>query len=723
MGKSYSQAARLLGDYWLRQGLFTSGVPLLPMLYYVLMMKLDNVKYLAYSYLTAFAGGFCVMSIEIVAGRLIARYLGASLYTWTSVIGVVLAGISLGNYIGGWLADRFPAQKTLSALFIAASAGCTSVPVFNNLAGSAVIFLQLAWPIRIILHVSIIFLLPSCILGMISPVVAKLALDQGLGRGRTIGNIYASSNLGSIAGTFATGFLLIARIGTTSIVWTISGFLALMGILYLRKSLLARMWFCIFIFLGFMSFSPFAWTGTIAQNLFLIEPDKEDIVYAKDSQYSYVSIKRDTQNPRIYNFMLDDLIQTSMHLKEPLNLKYAYRCHSVFINIVKKFGLIKENPAILNIGGGGYIIPRNIQEHFPKSHIEVVEIDPEVTKAAIEFFGLAKESNIIIRHLDARNYVEEMVSKKKYDKDTRLFDFILSDVFTGGIAVPYHLTTYEYNEKITQLLTPNGLYVMNLIDSAKSPKFLIAACNTLSKSFKYIYVISTRRQEYLYESGYGTYVIVSSQKKIEENVFPAIRGYGQLLGEEELRSFKNNLGVNIVLTDDYAPVDNLLMDTFQAQGEYRTYRNVINSGMKLAEKNKLKEALNKFNAAIRINPNIAMAYNNLASVMARQKNYKGAVENYRKALGIDSEFIEAAIGLGNALERNGRYQEATEIFYKILEANPHLADVYVSLGNALLKEGKIDEAINCYRRALEIEPALQSAQKNLDTAIKKNNGE
>ena len=76
---------------------------------------------------TVFVSSFCVMVIELVAGRIIAGHLGSSLYTWTSVIGIVLAGLALGNYIGGRLADRYEVRRTLAILFIAASAAAITI--------------------------------------------------------------------------------------------------------------------------------------------------------------------------------------------------------------------------------------------------------------------------------------------------------------------------------------------------------------------------------------------------------------------------------------------------------------------------------------------------------------------------------------------------------------------------------------------------------------------
>src|SRR5579884_1847915 len=65
-----------------------------------------------------FVASFCSLVIELIAGRIMAPYIGVSLYTWTSIIGVVLAGISLGNHVGGRIADRWASGATLGVLFL-----------------------------------------------------------------------------------------------------------------------------------------------------------------------------------------------------------------------------------------------------------------------------------------------------------------------------------------------------------------------------------------------------------------------------------------------------------------------------------------------------------------------------------------------------------------------------------------------------------------------------
>ena len=78
--------------------------------------------------LIVFVSSTCIMVLELVAGRIIAPYVGVSLYTWTSVIGVVLAGMSLGNYLGGGLADRWASPRLLGIL-VFCWAACSAVGI------------------------------------------------------------------------------------------------------------------------------------------------------------------------------------------------------------------------------------------------------------------------------------------------------------------------------------------------------------------------------------------------------------------------------------------------------------------------------------------------------------------------------------------------------------------------------------------------------------------
>ena len=154
-----------------------------------------------------------------------------SLYTWTSVIGVILAGMSLGNYLGGRLADRFASLRLLGTMF--ALGGVASLGVLGlDKVGVANL---VEWPIiaEILLLIAVLFFIPATILGTISPIVTKLAMRDMASAGSTVGRVSASATLGSIIGTFATGFWLISWFGTHAVVWGVAVVLLLLGALFL----------------------------------------------------------------------------------------------------------------------------------------------------------------------------------------------------------------------------------------------------------------------------------------------------------------------------------------------------------------------------------------------------------------------------------------------------------------------------------------------------------
>ena len=180
--------------------------------------------------LIVFISNTCMMILELVAGRIIAPYVGVSLYTWTSVIGVVLAGMSLGNYLGGRMADRWASARLLGVIFLLAGLFSAGILAANTLG----LNLPDSWPIvvRILAFTAALFFFPSMILGTISPIVVKLAIRDLAKTGSTVGRISAAGTLGSIVGTFATGFWLISAFGTHVIVWSVAVALLVIAALF-----------------------------------------------------------------------------------------------------------------------------------------------------------------------------------------------------------------------------------------------------------------------------------------------------------------------------------------------------------------------------------------------------------------------------------------------------------------------------------------------------------
>jgi len=176
-----------------------------------------------------FTASACILIIEIVAARVLAPVIGVSLYTWTSIIGIILAGISVGNYLGGSIADKYTSNKLLGYILLAA--GVSSLLILPLLHIASALFISLPLIPRIISFTITLFFLPSLILGMITPVVIKSQLHDLSNAGDTVGKIYAISTIGSLLGTFLTGYWLIQWMGVKAILLVVAGILLAMGLL------------------------------------------------------------------------------------------------------------------------------------------------------------------------------------------------------------------------------------------------------------------------------------------------------------------------------------------------------------------------------------------------------------------------------------------------------------------------------------------------------------
>ena len=176
------------------------------------------------------------MVLELVASRMVAQHIGASLSVWTSVIGVILAGICLGNVLGGRLADRVEPRELLGPLLVAGSALTLSALWVNALIGYLPIPTTFPWSLRTLLVVTLDFLIPSTVLGMISPIVAKIAVFQARRSGSAIGDVYFWGAVGSIVGTYLAGFWLINIAPVSTIVTLVAAGLALLAVLLLTTA-------------------------------------------------------------------------------------------------------------------------------------------------------------------------------------------------------------------------------------------------------------------------------------------------------------------------------------------------------------------------------------------------------------------------------------------------------------------------------------------------------
>jgi spermidine synthase len=490
--------------------------------------------------LIVFISNTCMMTLELVAGRLIAPYVGVSLYTWTSVIGVVLAGMSLGNYLGGRLADRWPTLRLVGLLFLLSGLAATGVLAFESVG----LKLPDAWPIvlRIVALTAALFFVPSMILGAISPAVVKLAVLDLTKTGSTVGRISAAGTVGSIVGTFATGFVLIAWFGTHVIVWAVAALLFTVGLLLTLvtagrgRPVIALLLAAALVGGGTMAASAQGWLASRCY---------------QETNYFCIKVNEDEREGEMVRILvLDRLVHSYSSLDNPRKLVYGYE--KMYAELTEYAAQRQPKPAALFIGGGGYTFPRYMDTVYPGSRLDVIEIDPGVTETAYARMGLRRDAQVASFNEDARMFLAR--------PPTIQYDLVMGDAF-NDYSVPYHLTTQEFNDRVAAWLRPDGIYMINMIDGPRRD-FLRAYVNTLQRTFAHVYVAPA---VYSWRaSPRVTFVIAASNTALG---LPTLReieaGDGetffanQLLSPDELAAILAERQP-VLLTDRFAPVDQML---------------------------------------------------------------------------------------------------------------------------------------------------------------------
>ena len=517
--------------------------------------------------IAVFVASLCTLVIELVAGRILAPYVGVSLYTWTSIIGVVLAGISLGAYVGGRLADRLPDRSTLGWIFLASGATALAIAPLVDLLGptaaSGWLGPHASLMVSVLFLTSAGFLVPSVLLGMISPVVVKLAMRRVDDAGVVVGRLYALSTLGSIVGTFGTGFFLISWLGTRRILFIVglvlmTGAPVLGG--WLARSRRARVETLVLLIALLPVALSFAAERSGKQPVGPILPGKTEY-YSYESNYYTIRLKRFTRGDgagMLEALFLDHLAHSFTDRKDPSYLHYDYL--RVFERAVRLRATRGDSIRLLFIGGGGYTLPRLVEQRYPRARIDDVEIDPAVTRVAQEFMGLPVRTRIRTTNEDARWF---MIT---HAGDATRYDLIFVDAFSD-LSIPYHLTTREFATQLRGRLAPGGVLLTNVIDSWHDGAFMPSYICTLESVFgpRHVHLVGPRVG--FERSIQATFVVLASDSTIDAGAV-ARTDPGPSEGLEMQAVSSAGLArylrarTAVLLTDDYAPVDNLIAPLF-----------------------------------------------------------------------------------------------------------------------------------------------------------------
>jgi spermidine synthase len=399
--------------------------------------------------ITVFSCGALVMIFEIIGSRILSPFIGASTYIWTSLIGIILAALSLGYWLGGRLADKKPEVRILAAAIFAAGACVSGTILLKDIVLSAIATTALMIELKAVIASLLLFAPASVCLGFVTPFAVRLATVSVDQTGRTVGRLYALSTIGSIVGTFAAGFLLIPFVGSVRTLYLIAGSLIVLSLLLVPFAINRGGIATVLLFvLGIAASEGNAYLQW--QNSRLLDIDTE---------YSRVQIfeTKDPKTGKPIRALATDpyFVQSAMFLdSDDLVLEY-----SRFYHLISHYK--PDFKKTLIIGGAGYSFPKDYLRTYPQAEIDVVEIDPGMTQIARNHFRLADDPRMRIFHDDGRMFINQAPSES--------YDAILMDAFGSLFSVPTHLTTIEAVREFQRLLKPDGVLIFNLGGAVSGP--------------------------------------------------------------------------------------------------------------------------------------------------------------------------------------------------------------------------------------------------------------
>ncbi|MEU5672205.1 fused MFS/spermidine synthase [Micromonospora sp. NPDC047753] len=486
------------------------------------------------AFLVFFSSG-AVLVLETVALRLVGPYVGVTLQVTSSVIGIALAAIAYGAWSGGWLADRRNPRGLLApALVLAGIATAVTLPVVRY-AGEV---LRGGAASAILLLVALAVFVPAALLAAVTPLVVKLQLADLRRTGQVVGRLSGIGTLGGITATLLTGFVLVAALRSTVILLALALALGLVGIglaWYLRREeptelpgpARAR--------------AALAVLGLAGAGLSTVAPNPCDI----ETAYHCARVTADPSRPSGRTLLLNSAQHSYVDLADPKYLEYAY---------TKWIGAVGDVAApagqrldALHLGGGGFTVPRYLTATRPGTDNLVFEIDGGLVELGEQELGVRPGPDLRAVVGDARMLVAAEPT------DSR--DLVVGDAF-GHLVVPWHLATREMAADVRRVTRPGGVYVQNVIDYPPL-RFIRAELATVAAEFGHVALIAP--PEALAEERGSNFLIVGSDAPLPLEAVRArlaeVDPKVSLLSGAALTDF---VGQAMVLTDDYAPVDQLL---------------------------------------------------------------------------------------------------------------------------------------------------------------------
>ncbi|WP_244181768.1 fused MFS/spermidine synthase [Streptomyces curacoi] len=483
-----------------------------------------------------FGSSAAVLVVEIVALRLLAPYLGLTLETSTMVIGIALTAIAVGSWLGGRIADQVDPRRLIGPALGVSGAVVALTP--------AVLRTTAEWaPAVLLVIASLTILVPGALLSAVTPIVTKLRLTSLAETGTVVGRLSGVGTVGAIVGTVLTGFVLVSRL-------PVSGILIGLGTLLVAGS-------------AVVEWRTRGWSGTPALTLVVIAGGLAAVVAPggcdTETKYHCARVVADPDRGSGRTLVLDGLRHSYVDLDDPTFLEFEYV--RAIASVVDSAFPEGEPLAAYHLGGGGLTFPRYLAATRPGTRSLVSEIDSGVVRINHDQLGLIPEAGIDVRAEDGR------LGLRRLDAGSR--DLVVGDAF-GGVSVPWHLTTVEAMTDLRRVLDEDGLYVANLIDHGELA-FARAEVATLGETFEHVALIGEPTDIGLGPTATpegGNLVVLASNRPVDlravQEALDARQTGWKITTGDDLTSWTGDAQP---LTDDYAPVDQLLQPYSPRSGQ------------------------------------------------------------------------------------------------------------------------------------------------------------
>lgn len=491
-----------------------------------------------------FLTGACVLVIEVVATRILAPYFGNTIFTYSSILGVVLAALSIGYYYGGRLADKRPDSRLFYGII---AVGGAAVFLLHVLTISLLPYLsrQLSITTGPLVTSVVLFLVPAVLLGMLSPFAIKLqqVFVPQKGIGTIAGEMFFWSTLGSIAGSLATGFVLVPLFGVDHIILGVGVVLVALGVVPLALVSGKR----------FRTIAPLLIAGSL---LFSVQApvigdvlnQQAGLIYSQDGLYEKLAVFDGEYNGRPTRFFQQDRSNSGAMYLDSDELVYDY---TKYYSLYKLFKPDTRNALV--IGGGVYSVPKALLQDLPDVHVDVSEIEPSLHQLSRQYFRVPDTPRLSSFTDDGRRLL---------DKGGKQYDYIFSDVYYSLYSIPSHFTTEDFFSLANQRLTEDGIFVANLIGSLErqEPSLIFSEMRTFQKAFPNSYFFATgspsspATQNIMFVGVKGSKQLDFNSPEIAGHSDPIIAG----LGGKYIDPNRFDLEQYPVLTDNYAPVEYLI---------------------------------------------------------------------------------------------------------------------------------------------------------------------